>query len=97
MTSAKIVFGAASLSSNRYPSSDGIKTMLDAIEEEGIKILDTAAMYGLSEQYLGETGASTRFTIDTKHPGYMTKELSTKDAVIATGRESLKKLKTTQV
>lgn len=71
--------------------------MLDIIEEQGIKNIDSSAVYGKCEQYLGELNASDRFTIDTKLPGVAGPEPSTKDVVIATGEKSLGKLNTTQV
>lgn len=99
MTGAKLVFGAALLSSaGGFQSAEDIKPFLDTIEEVGIKTIDTAQIYNESEPWLGENNASSRFIIDTKHPGgAIPTTPATKDVIIADGKESLKKLATNQV
>lgn len=67
---------------------------LSALEEAGINTIDSAESYGKSEQALGEAGAASRFTIDTKFTAGFGSTPATKDNVIAAGTESLKKLKT---
>lgn len=97
MATPTIVFGGGILTPPYVKDADEVQEYLKLLEELGVKIIDTAALYGESEKYLGEKGASSRFTIDTKHPGIMNPEVSTKDVVIASGKESLKKLATSQV
>lgn len=97
MTAAKLVFGGGIFTAPYVPSVDEVREYLDLLEEFGIKVIDTAAVYGDSEKFLGETKAASRFTIDTKNPGAMNPEPSTKDVVVAAGKESLKKLATSQV
>lgn len=97
MATPAIVFGGGILTPPYVQSADEVQEYLDLLEELGIKIIDTAALYGQSETFLGERGAANKFTIDTKHPGVMQPEPSTKDVVIASGKESLKKLATSQV
>lgn len=97
MAAPTIVFGGGILTPPYVKDADEVEEYLNLLEELGVKIIDTAALYGESEKFLGETKAASRFTIDTKHPGFMNPEVSTKDVVIASGKESLKKLGTSQV
>lgn len=78
-------------------SAEDVSRLLDVIEEYGIKEIDTAAMYGESEKLMGEAKAPSRFLIGTKLAGGGSPVPSTKDAVIAQGKESLRKLGTDQV
>lgn len=97
-SSLNIVFGAGSFNANGgFKSAQEIKPMLDALKELGIEDLDTATRYLESEQWLGENNAASQFQIGTKHPGLGSPEPSTKEVVVATGKESLQKLKTQQV
>ncbi|ROW06928.1 hypothetical protein VMCG_04114 [Cytospora schulzeri] len=97
MATPNVVFGTSIFKSEKGFNTQKVKDMLAIIEAQGITTLDTSAVYAESEQYLGEANASTHFTIHTKLPGFAGPKPSTKDMVIATGKESLKKLKTTQV
>lgn len=97
MAAPTIVFGGGILTPPYVKDVDETEEYLKLLEELGVKIIDTAAIYGQSEKFLGEKGAANRFTLDTKHPGFMNPEPSTKDVVIASGKESLKKLGTSQV
>ncbi|KAA8647760.1 hypothetical protein EYZ11_000246 [Aspergillus tanneri] len=94
----KIVFGAAFFSEgSSQPNVPAVEEMLQALQQSGVSTLDTAHIYGTSEQLLGETKAASRFTIDTKHPGGFSPGSGTKEKVIAGGEESLKKLQTDKV
>ena len=90
----KIVFGGWIFHTG---SVDETTEWLKILSEVGIKIIDTAQLYGASEEVLGKTGAASRFTIDTKALGGFGPELTTKDAVIKAGNDSLAKLKTDAV
>ncbi|KID84878.1 aflatoxin B1 aldehyde reductase member 3 [Metarhizium guizhouense ARSEF 977] len=90
----QIIFGGGSFLSG---SVDEVQKWLEMAADAGFNIIDTAALYGASEQLLGEAGAASKFTIDTKHPGGLGDQFSTKDVVIASCRESLKTLKTDSV
>jgi aflatoxin B1 aldehyde reductase len=92
--SPAIVFGAASFSEG---SNTAVEEVLQALDQEGITAIDTAQIYGISEQLLGETKAASRFVIDTKHCGGFAAGQSTKEKVIAGAEESLKKLQTEKV
>jgi len=73
------------------------KHALDLLEAGGVKTIDTARFYPDSEDYLGQTGATGRFAIDTKYPGGFAVTASSTQGVIASAAESLKALKTEQV
>ncbi len=90
----KIAFGGAGFLSS---SVDEVTEWLDIIEEAGIEIIDTAQLYGGSEEVLGKAGASSRFIIDTKLPGGFSAQLSTMEAVVEAGEKSLSRLDTNQV
>ena len=85
----KIAFGGAAWLSTPV---DEVKEWLKVIEEVGIDTIDTAALYGGSEETMGHAGAASKFTIDTKTPGGFTPELSTKDVITKHCKESLQKL-----
>ncbi|KAJ3175585.1 hypothetical protein HDU87_006082 [Geranomyces variabilis] len=99
-----IVFGgAAFFASPEATGPDSISTaaqvdeVLHALEDLGVKHIDTAQIYGRSEELLGETGAAKRFVLDTKVGAGFGQAPSTKDVVIQAAKESLEKLKTDQV
>lgn len=75
-----------------FAAEEEVKTWLDVIDEVGIKLIDAARVYGEAEVILAKTGAPSRFIIDTKVPGGAGEQPSTKDVVIAQGKESLRRL-----
>ncbi|KAJ5579620.1 uncharacterized protein N7459_005605 [Penicillium hispanicum] len=94
----KIVFGGgAFMDTDHYATLDTVKEVLDILEKEGVESIDTATIYGNSEDSLGNVGAAERFSIDTKLPGGFSPEPTTKESVIATAEKSLQDLKTDQV
>lgn len=90
----QVVFGAAGFIAS---SVDEVRKWLGLAEQVGLKSIDTATLYGASEKLLGEAGAATKFTIDTKHPGGFGPKVSTSDVIIDTFRDSLQALKTNSV
>lgn len=91
-----IVFGGAA---NAFLAGDvdQIKNWLDALEASNVKTIDTAQMYGKSEEGLGKAGAAGRFIIDTKYPGGFGENPATKENIIEGGQGSLQRLHTKQV
>jgi diketogulonate reductase-like aldo/keto reductase len=62
MSGIKNVFGAASIRKDRGMSSpELLEEVYKALEQGDCKIIDTAKIYGESEEYLGNTGAGKRF------------------------------------
>ncbi|KAL7943711.1 NADP-dependent oxidoreductase domain-containing protein [Trichoderma barbatum] len=89
----RLVFGAASINTDSaFPTAEQAAELLDVIDKVGIKQIDTAQLYGISEQILGELKASSRFTIDTKHIGGWLLGQSSRARVVERGLESLQKL-----
>ena len=89
----KIVFGTAGLGNKeKYKSKADVQPFFDVLDKQGVTALDTAHLYGNSETYLGEVKAGDKYTIDTKWLGGWTPGSATKDNVIKTAQESLKKL-----
>ncbi|KAI8624764.1 NADP-dependent oxidoreductase domain-containing protein [Xylariaceae sp. FL1651] len=70
---------------------------LDTVERMGIRNIDTAPMYGSAEVNLGKANAATRFTISTKCSTHSSNTPSTKDVVVESGHESMRKLRTQSV
>lgn len=89
-----VVFGGGKFWTS---TPEEVRTWLKALKEAGISTIDTAQGYGTSEDVLGEVGAASEFTIDTKFSAGFGPTKATRDHVITSGQESLKKLKTDQV
>ncbi|KAL7931774.1 Aldo/keto reductase [Trichoderma chlorosporum] len=89
----RIIFGTAPFDSgSAFPTAQVASEALDVVEKLGIKQLDTAQLYGTSEQILGELKAPSRFIIDTKHIGGWLAGESSRARVVERGLESLQKL-----
>lgn len=89
----RLVFGTANFDKgNAFPTAEQAAEVLNAVEKVGIKQLDTAQLYGISEEILGKLKAPSRFTIDTKHIGGWVSGQSTRERVVERGLESLQKL-----
>lgn len=86
MAGLPAVFGAGCINDGRsFTSADQLPELFDILKQGGCDTIDTAALYGTSEELLGKANAGKHFTLDTKHkggfiPGYATKENVIKDA-----------------
>ncbi|KAK9358161.1 NADP-dependent oxidoreductase domain-containing protein [Lipomyces starkeyi] len=89
----KIIFGAANF---EQFSEDTRREILAVLENNNVKEIDTAYLYGSSEQTLAVAGAPTKFTISTKSPGFLPGVL-TNSSVIAAADKSLDNLGVAQV
>ncbi|EXJ83354.1 alcohol dehydrogenase [Capronia coronata CBS 617.96] len=93
-----VVFGTASFGNYEpFISEEYLNKVFSTLEAHKIKNLDTAQLYGKSEERLGEVKAAEKFTIDTKWTGGWTPGWATKENIISSAKESLKKLGTKQV
>lgn len=64
------VFGGAQFQrEGRFADPATLLNVYDALEKAGCRKIDTATIYGASEEILGQTEASKRFEFDTKAPG----------------------------
>ncbi|KAL6793745.1 Aldo/keto reductase [Trichoderma sp. SZMC 28013] len=89
----RLVFGTANFNTGgAFPTVEQASEVLDAVEKVGIKQLDTAQLYGTSEEILGKLKAPSKFTIDTKHIGGWLSGQSARARVVERGLESLQKL-----
>jgi aflatoxin B1 aldehyde reductase len=73
MSGVKIVFGTTVFNPARpgggYHTHEKINAVLDVLEKNGVKDLDTAQLYGRSKTFTGEVEAGNPFNIDTKFKG----------------------------
>ncbi|KAK4893102.1 hypothetical protein LTR27_008442 [Elasticomyces elasticus] len=96
--SITVVFGTAAIGSNPiFGSSDVVQQLYAILDEHGVKIIDSAQLYGNSEAILGDTQAGDKFTIDTKWQGGFKPGNLKKQNVIVTARESIERLRVKQV
>ncbi|KAL2831489.1 NADP-dependent oxidoreductase domain-containing protein [Aspergillus cavernicola] len=89
----ELVYGSGALTTET--ALGGFKKMKEAIaflHAEGVKIIDTAVMYGDAETILGKLDAAQKFIVHSKFPGGGSPTPSTKEAIIAAAEEGLKKL-----
>ncbi|KAL4915656.1 NADP-dependent oxidoreductase domain-containing protein [Aspergillus aurantiobrunneus] len=94
----ELTFGGGTFQSETgFGGPEEKKEALSVLQAEGVTTIDTAAIYGESEQILGKLGAAKTHTIDTKYPGGFSPTPTTKELIIASADESLKKLQTDQV
>ena len=93
----KLIFGGGSFMEAAAPEPGYIDEALNILHEAGVKNIDTARIYQDSEELLGKAHAHSRFTIDTKYPGGLAPEPSSKESLVETLEESLKLLQTDQV
>ncbi|KAF9239049.1 hypothetical protein DTO006G1_4744 [Penicillium roqueforti] len=94
----KVVYGGALLgASSDFSTPAQVEEVLRVLEENGVKDIDTAQIYRGSEELLGQTGAASRFIVDTKHAGGFVPGTSSKELVIERANESLRKLNTNSV
>ncbi|KIX98403.1 uncharacterized protein Z520_05704 [Fonsecaea multimorphosa CBS 102226] len=92
-TCPQIIFGAGFIgNAEPFISEKDIEATYELISKYGVKRLDSAQLYGESEKRLGETKAGDRFSIDTKWLMGWSPGLATKDGIIASAKESVKKI-----
>lgn len=90
--------GTASWGNNDpWTSDEYINEAFKILQAHGVKNLDTAQLYGNSEQKLGEVKAGDKFIIDTKWTGGFVAGSASKDNIISSAKESIKKLGVKQV
>lgn len=96
INNVKIVYGGFFVK-YRGHTVETVEEVLQYLEKEGIQTIDTAEIYGESEEFLGMAGAATRFTIDTKFSGGLSRLEPTEENIVKSCEDSLKKLKTNSV
>ncbi|PYI19330.1 putative aldehyde reductase [Aspergillus violaceofuscus CBS 115571] len=96
---ANIVFGAGLVNdSSKLNTAEKTIEVLQVLKRHNITQIDTAQIYGRSEELIGQASAAAQaFDIDTKHGGGFRPGRSSREAVIADAEESLRKLKTDSI
>ncbi|KAF7347297.1 Aldehyde reductase [Mycena venus] len=91
--SIKAVFGGAPVGAGKsFPDEESIEQVYKLLEEGGCDTIDTARLYGNSEEWLGKTNAGKRFTIDSKTPGGFVAGSSTSETIPQHAKETLERL-----
>ncbi|EMC93365.1 hypothetical protein BAUCODRAFT_26667 [Baudoinia panamericana UAMH 10762] len=73
---------------NTWGEVEALHKCFDILEKGDCKTIDTAALYGMSEELLGKAKAGDRLTIDTKQKGGFDEIGATKDNVVAQAKHS---------
>ncbi|KAK7018303.1 aflatoxin B1 aldehyde reductase member 4 [Favolaschia claudopus] len=92
-----IVGGYAFGHPKSFPDVESIDKAYKLLKELGCDNIDTARVYGKSEEWLGKTGAGKLFTIDTKTPGGAIPGTSTREGIMQHITDSLGLMKVNQV
>ncbi|KAI5193571.1 hypothetical protein AUEXF2481DRAFT_31281 [Aureobasidium subglaciale EXF-2481] len=88
----KTIFGGAGVGRGAFQTVEDCHEVFKTLKAYGVETIDTAQLYGASEQVLGEAKAGEQFIVDTKTPGGFNPQANTKDAILENGHESSKKL-----
>ncbi|RAL10485.1 aldo/keto reductase family protein [Aspergillus homomorphus CBS 101889] len=96
---ANIIFGAGLVNdSSNLNTPAKTAAILQILHRHNIQQIDTAQIYGRSEELLGQANAAAEgFALDTKHGGGFRPGRSSREAVIADAEESLRKLNTDSI
>jgi aflatoxin B1 aldehyde reductase len=98
MAPVNLIWGGGSIMDEEsYPTLESINAALDILQAKGVKTIDTARIYLNSEERLGQVNASSRFAIDTKHPGGFAPEANSQELIGSIANQSLNYLQTDQV
>jgi aflatoxin B1 aldehyde reductase len=95
MPGLKIIFGGGGINpGSAFPDIPSIKAALKVLQDNGVKNIDTAQLYGESERLLGEANAGDDFIIDTKCRGGFDAGNALKPEVLTKlAHESIEKVK----
>ncbi|KAH4016789.1 hypothetical protein HBI25_220110 [Parastagonospora nodorum] len=86
----KIIMGGAGLTdAGKFNTQESREKVLDLLLSYGVKNIDTARLYGGSEEAIGKLSKRTEFVIDTKLVGGFSPGNVHKDQVIADAQHSL--------
>jgi aflatoxin B1 aldehyde reductase len=101
MPGIKNAFGGAQVRDDRpgseFDTEEKIKELLKVLKEGDVPIIDSAQLYGNSEEFLGRVHAGDEFIIDTKAKGGFEPGTATKDGILTSVKESLERLKIKKV
>jgi aflatoxin B1 aldehyde reductase len=97
MPGLKPVFGGGGFNEGAPWAEDSkIPELFETLKEGGCNVIDTAALYGTSEETLGRNKAGDQFVLDTKtKAGFGGDGYATKENIVKEGTNSKNMLKTT--
>ncbi|KIV84364.1 hypothetical protein PV11_00149 [Exophiala sideris] len=94
----KVIYGTANIGNEeRWKSSDYVNEAFKILQTHDVKDLDTAQLFGGSQQKLGELKAGDKFNIDTKWLSGWKPGSGNKDNILSSAKESISKLGVKQV
>lgn len=94
----KVVYGGATLGNYEpFIKSEDVEKVYSVLTKHGVTTIDSAQLYGQSEATLGATKAGDKFIIDTKWVAGWVPGSATREKVVASAQESIKKLGVKQV
>jgi aflatoxin B1 aldehyde reductase len=89
----QIVYGGAAVGDpTKFSSDSDIKPYWEVLDKHNVTKIDTAHLYGNSETFLCQVKAGDKYTLDTKWLGGFGPGNVTKDKMIASAKDSIKKL-----
>ena len=92
------VFGGFPIGEGKsFPDLGTLEELYKLLDEGGCKTIDTARLYGNSEEWIGKSGAGNKFVIDTKALGGFEPGSTNADGVMKQVKESLERMGTKQV
>lgn len=93
MSGIKVVFGGGGINPGlAFGDPELLKSeIFQLLKSGGCETIDTACLYGESEKILGQAGAASQFTIDTKTTGGF-KGGASRDNILAEAKNSKEKL-----
>lgn len=98
MPGLKVVFGGGMIGIGRpFSSKEDLDAIFAVLKKHDVKAIDTAQLYGNSEELLGSVNAASQFIIDTKWKGGFQPGSPTKEDIIHSAEESMQKLNTDKV
>ena len=74
-----------------------IEELYNLLKEAGCDTIDTARLYGDSEEWIGKTGGGDHFTIDSKTPGGFVPGSSTSAGILRHATETVERLRVKSV
>lgn len=96
--SVKIIFGGASLGNfPPFDTQDYLENVYSVLLNHGVTKIDSSQLYGESETILGATKAGERFSLDTKWKGGGQPGWATRENMVNSAKDSVKKLGVKQV
>jgi aryl-alcohol dehydrogenase-like predicted oxidoreductase len=91
----KPVFGGGSIGDGNhhyFKDESTIEEVYKLLKEGGCDTIDTARIYGTSEEWIGKTRGGDRFIIDSKTPGGFVPGVSTSAGILQHAKDTVDKL-----